>query len=241
MTYPGGKNGAGVFQTIINRIPVHHRYIEPFAGSAAVFRHKAPAASSLLIELDPGQAEKLAMLEAPACTVKNADGVLEILSLLPTMGPDDFVYMDPPYVHATRRDLSIYRHEWDDRQHRQLLDTLLPAMTDRGVRWMLSGYRSELYDDASSRHGWLTHDFTAMTRRGPATETLWMNYDPARSTIAETTYAGSTFRERERIKRKATRWVAKLNAMPPLERQAILTMLASAAAIDTDGGAVPRH
>ena len=30
MTYPGGKGGAGVLQTIINQQPPHEVYIEPF-------------------------------------------------------------------------------------------------------------------------------------------------------------------------------------------------------------------
>jgi hypothetical protein len=32
MTYPGGKGGAGVYQMIINQIPPHRVYIEPFLG-----------------------------------------------------------------------------------------------------------------------------------------------------------------------------------------------------------------
>jgi hypothetical protein len=30
MPYPGGKGGDGVFQTIINRMPPHRVYAEPF-------------------------------------------------------------------------------------------------------------------------------------------------------------------------------------------------------------------
>lgn len=33
-TYPGGKSGAGVYQTIINQMPPHQLYVEPFAGGA---------------------------------------------------------------------------------------------------------------------------------------------------------------------------------------------------------------
>ena len=34
MTYPGGKNGAGIYQRIINHMPPHETYIEAFLGSA---------------------------------------------------------------------------------------------------------------------------------------------------------------------------------------------------------------
>ena len=40
MTYPGGKNGAGVYQAIICQIPPHQVYVEPFLGSGAVMRLK---------------------------------------------------------------------------------------------------------------------------------------------------------------------------------------------------------
>jgi DNA adenine methylase len=223
--YAGGKNGAGVFQTIINRIPAHRVYVEPFAGSAAIFRKKAPAASSVLMELDPEQAAKLAMLASPSTIVRHGDGVLELASMLPTIGPGWFVYLDPPYVHAARRDLALYRHEWSDEQHQHLVQSLLPAMSDRGCRWMLSGYRNAMYDEACRRHGWHTHDFQAMTRRGPATETLWMNYDPAAAAIAEATYAGSDFRERERIKRKVGRWAGRFRRLQRCEQLAILEAL----------------
>ncbi|MGJ8626091.1 MAG: hypothetical protein ACSHXB_03935 [Sulfitobacter sp.] len=40
MTYPGGKNGGGAYQRIINHMPPHRFYIEPFLGSGAVLRNK---------------------------------------------------------------------------------------------------------------------------------------------------------------------------------------------------------
>lgn len=224
-TYPGGKGAAGAAQQIINRIPKHDRYIEPFAGAATIFRKKRPAGSSILIELDRIQSSKLAMLAGRSCTVIQGDAVLELAKLLPTMSDRDFVYFDPPYVHAARKDLKLYRHEMTDEQHRHLVASLLPTLSAAGVRWMLSGYRNPIYDEASSLQTAWQHDFRAMTRRGPAIETIWMNYDPERSTIAESTFAGSDFRERQRIKRKAQRWAAKFHTLPKLEQQAILTML----------------
>ncbi len=109
-----------------------------------------------------------------------------------------------------------YAVEWTDQDHRDLLSLLLevPAAV------MLSGYPSALYDDALS--SWHTHQFQAPTRRGPATEKLWMNFDPATVLKHEYTYAGDNFRERERIKRKAGRWVSNLARLPEGERNFIL-------------------
>jgi site-specific DNA-adenine methylase len=243
MRYQGGKNGSGVFQTIINRIPVHSVYVEPFAGSAAIYRRKMPAASSILVERDQEQASKLAMLASPSTIVRNADALDVLAELIPTMDAGTFVYLDPPYVHESRRDLNLYRFEMTDEQHSHLVGSLLPAMSDRGARWMLSGYRNSIYADASSKHGWREHDFQAMTRRGVATETLWMNYEPGAAVIAETTFAGSDFRERERIKRKAARWAAKFEQLQAMEQEAILTVLQDRRKwlgdhIAGDGGAV---
>jgi len=54
MRYPGGKNAAGTFQWLINQMPPHSLYCEPFAGSAAIARLKRPAERTILIDLDPG-------------------------------------------------------------------------------------------------------------------------------------------------------------------------------------------
>lgn len=45
MTYPGGKGGSGVAQTLINLMPPHDVYVEAFLGSAVVLRAKLPARS----------------------------------------------------------------------------------------------------------------------------------------------------------------------------------------------------
>jgi DNA adenine methylase len=52
VTYPGGKNGAGVYQAIINRMPPHSVYIEPFLGGGALMRLKRPAALNIGLDRD---------------------------------------------------------------------------------------------------------------------------------------------------------------------------------------------
>ena len=43
MSYPGGKAAPGTFQKIINLMPPHEVYIEPFLGGGAILRKKLPA------------------------------------------------------------------------------------------------------------------------------------------------------------------------------------------------------
>jgi hypothetical protein len=52
MTYPGGKNGSGVYQKIINQMPPHRTYIEAFLGGGAILRAKRPAMVNIGIDLD---------------------------------------------------------------------------------------------------------------------------------------------------------------------------------------------
>lgn len=54
MTYPGGKNGSGIYQKLINLMPPHSVYIEAFLGGGALMRMKKPAALNIGIDLDAG-------------------------------------------------------------------------------------------------------------------------------------------------------------------------------------------
>lgn len=145
---------------------------------------------------------------------------LAFLKSYPFTGAE-LVYCDPPYVHSTRSRTDLYRYEMTDRQHRALLRLLsrLPCKV------MLSGYRSKLYAD--ELESWDVVTFQAMTRAGkPATEFLWFNF-PRPTALHDYRFLGADFRERERIKRKSQRWVARLHRMPTLERQALLAALSS--------------
>jgi hypothetical protein len=103
-----------------------------------------------------------------------------------------------------------------DAQHTALLDAVLglPCMVQ------ISGYFSELYANALKSRRMVR--FMAMTRGGLREECLWMNY-PQPQTLHDLSYLGQDYRERERIKRKAARWTARINALPALERCAVLS------------------
>lgn len=234
MRYTGGKGGAGVYQTIINQFPPHRVYIEPFVGGGNVFERKAPAASSVLADLDPRIVAhwRHECRARPDVEVLQASA-LELLASRKWVG-DELVYLVPPYLHSTRKDVALYRFEMSDADHARLLELAseVPAMV------AISGYRSGLYDDAASRFGWRRVDFQAMTRRGPATESLWLNY-PTPAALADYAHVGRDYRERERIKRKAARWVRRFEQLPQLERGAIADALQRAGALSTGQAVTP--
>lgn len=220
MSYPGGKSGAGVYQTIINQIPPHRVYVEPFAGGAAILRLKKPAIASIAVDIDPAAVENLQRIAPPGCSVRQGDAI-SFLKGYPWAG-DEFVYCDPPYLMETRSTRSrIYEYEFCTRDdHIHLLSILqsIPAAV------MISGYPNALYGDVLLGK-WRTIDFFSVTRGGKrARERLWMNYsDPL--VLHDYRYLGRSFRERERIKRRQARWKRRLETMDRLERAALISAI----------------
>ena len=221
MAYPGGKAGAGVYQAIINQLPPHDTYIEPFAGGAAIASMKRPARRTVLVDRASSVVARLAgdrFEVVKACGINYLEGH--------DFTGRDLVYCDPPYVQAARRSSKrLYRYEFSDRAHSRLLAVLeqLPCMV------ALSGYDNLIYRAALPH--WRCIRFPAMTRGGPAEECLWMNY-PAPVALHDYRYLGKDFRERERIKRKVGRWRDRLHRLPELERAAILSALLELASRD---------
>jgi len=216
MKYPGGKGGAGIHQTIINLMPPHRIYIEPFIGGGNIYERKKPALASIVIDADAVPVAHWQKNATASTTVIHGDAI-SFLRQYKFQG-DELVYCDPPYVMSTRSGRKIYTHEMTDQQHLELISLLLtiPAAV------MLSGYRNAIYDD--TLQAWHRSDFQAMTRGGVRTESIWMNFTPP-AVPAELTFLGDNYRERERIKRKKARWAEKLRKLPLAEQQAIMETL----------------
>ena len=228
MTYPGGKNGAGIYQRIINHMPPHETYIEAFLGSGAVMRNKRAAARNIGLDRS---LEALDLCREKAGRLGSEYHLLDgdALKLLPTLKtmmaesvfidqPDTLVYADPPYMMDTRKGGELYDFEMTDSDHERLLDILTGAR----CMVMISGYRSPLYDDRLNH--FTRVDYQANTRRGLVAESLWMNFRPP-AALHDYNHLGGDYRERERIKRKKARWAAKIARMDRLERLAIMDAL----------------
>ena len=94
---------------------------------------------------------------------------LELISRYDT--EDVFMYIDPPYLHGTRKNY-LYKYEMEDSGHEELLKKLVK----HPGKILLSGYENEMYNDHLS--GWKKVHKAARAEKGlPRTETLWMNYD----------------------------------------------------------------
>lgn len=219
MAYPGGKNGAGVYQKLINLIPPHNIYIETHLGGGAIMKHKRPAGKSIGIDADLSVINmwQQSAQERADLTVINGDAH-QFLKQYDFTG-NEFVYCDPPYLMETRKSGQLYLFEYDRQQHIELLQIIIALP----CRVMISGYWSQLYTD--HLQGWSVDSFEAQTRGGStATEYVWFNY-PEPVQLHDYSFLGGNFRERERIKRKKQRWVSRLNRMPMLERRSLLNAI----------------
>lgn len=227
MTYPGGKEGAGVWQRIVNLMPPHAVYVEMFAGGGAVLRHKEPAADTLAFDVD---AEALAKLTSDYAAL-NRSGSIRFLAedsldwlrkAGGVIGPGVLIYADPPYpLSARRTDRTNYARDLTDEEHVDMLERL----TLTAARVMVSGYRCPIYDAWLA--DWTRIDYQAMTRGGVMVdESLWLNFRPPQR-LHGYARVGTDYRERERIKRKRKRWLANFAELDDLEREAIFSDLSN--------------
>jgi DNA adenine methylase len=93
-------------------------------------------------------------------------------------GPDTCFYCDPPYLPETRATTGEYAHEMTIGEHLALLGVL---STIEG-KFLLSGYRSEMYDDQAKKCGWRRKDFSLPNNaaggasKRTMTECVWVNF-----------------------------------------------------------------
>lgn len=93
-------------------------------------------------------------------------------------GPDTFFYLDPPYMHDTRTAKKAYKFEMNYNDHAVLLGVLMGTTG----KFILSGYPSELYNNAATLDGWdrvdiqIDNKASSSSTKPTMTECLWKNY-----------------------------------------------------------------
>jgi DNA adenine methylase len=236
-SYNGGKSGSGTYQQIINQIPPHSIYVAPFAGHDGIFRNIRRAPLSILNDIDVDvanwwKAQKIkncVMVQdfmqgnlferptRPVVIIRNND-YSHILNKFGN-NPDAFIYCDPPYPMATRKDKRrIYKHDWKDtNKHLIFLSTVMVCR----AKIMVSSYPNDIYNEHLST--WNTRRFFSTIRGGRRVEEIiYMNYPPP-TILHDFRYLGRDYRERENIKNKVNRHTERLNRLPQHERTAILS------------------
>lgn len=88
------------------------------------------------------------------------------------------VYADPPYLHETRSGDDEFAHEMTAEQHEELL----AALARMKGKFLLSGYRSKLYDAFARKNKWRRHEFDLPNNAAGGRskqreiECVWANY-----------------------------------------------------------------
>ncbi len=107
--------------------------------------------------------------------ILNAQPAIKVIQNHDT--PSTLGYLDPPYLHETRKSTKAYgQYEMSDKDHEDLLDTICQC---RG-KIMISGYQSKMYD--VKLREWNRHSFdlpnnSAMGKKKERREEiLWKNF-----------------------------------------------------------------
>lgn len=215
--YPGSKNVNGTWQTLINWMPPHDIYYEPFAGGGKVLREKKPAKVTICNDLDREVYQAWLGYDMEGLVLYNKPASLLLSTRTPGMG--SLVYSDPPYPKGTRRSqYDLYNCEMTDQEHEEYLSLIVK----HECYHMISTYENPMY--SALLKDWNKHSFKSITRVGQATEVIYMNYDRPKQ-LHDYSQLGNGFVERQQIRRKIARKIKTLSQLPVLERMAILEAL----------------
>lgn len=229
--YPGNKSVLGLYQFIINRIPECSTLIEAFAGSAQITKKILSKAvtdkndcwrlgsgqlvRTVLNDCNSGVCESLRKLFPKPTVISNVTAG-ELFKTVVPGSTDTFIYCDPPYKLDTRGSTKkLYEFEMSDSDHIQFLTTVLELKCN----CMISHYECHLYNTMLST--WTKEKFKVSYHGKVKEECIYYNY-PKPSKLLCYDFVGSDCWDRQRVTRKINRLVSKLNALPELEKNAIL-------------------
>ena len=234
--YFGSKFGSGVYQKIINLMPIHDIYIEGFLGSGAILKIKKPAKINYGFEINSDIIPKFFPMAAGIHKndVKGSDVIVFNLDFIKwlqvsspffqmsaALGLKVLLYLDPPYLIKTRKNpIKVYKNELSESDHVALLSELLKL--DCYV--MISCYDNEIY--RLMLQSFHNISYNVKLRSGSCIEYLYYNFSD-NIPKNEYTFLGNNFRERAKNKSRIQRTVAKFLKMNPGERDFIFSEVAS--------------
>ncbi len=219
--YPGHKKRDGVYHKIINEIPSCDIYRELFAGSAAIASLlKIPEAQIHLNEKDVKVFQDL-RFAFPSNIVTN-DCAISVIKNLPSKPQrKEVVFLDPPYRHKTRpQNTLIYDCEMSDDDHEQLLMAVLEKSP--AYNFIIQHPEDEMYNDFLK--GWRKTPIKMRYHRKTQIEILYTNYEKP-TALQDYSCLGDNRHDRQRIKRKGDRLVAKMLELPAVERNYVINRL----------------
>jgi hypothetical protein len=214
--YAGGKGKT--YQHVINLLPPHTTYIETHLGGGAVLRHKSPAQNTIGIDIDPVVIDLWRKRFPGKAYLVEGDALTFLRSR--SFDPEDVIYCDPPYVPSTRRSKRVYRFDYEEADH----ENLLTALIELPCRVVISGYPSGLYDKYLKP--WNSKAFMAKAHDGVREERLWYNF-PSPPRLHDWRFLGDDFRQRQDIKRRLLRAKGKISGLPLQEQHMLFDWLAS--------------
>jgi DNA adenine methylase len=231
VSYYGGQNGSGHYQILINHIPKSDVYVEGFLGHSGVINNIHLSPGSMVFGFDRDQrvidywrhiyassSEKFSY----GCSYLFCHADYTAARVVAEMIRDKslFFHFDPPYRNTSAPKKYLYDIA-TDRDFESFLQFVLSMSGSHRV--MVSHWRDPLFDEHLCAIGKFKHiPFRTMSRRGPIDNGIYINYDAGGIELADKSYVGSDFTDRQRIKRKVERNVKKILAMPELERKILL-------------------
>ncbi len=216
--YPGNKNIQGIAQKIINEIPPCDIFRELFAGSAAVSALLTIPDQLIHINEKSETVFQDLRFKFPSNIVTNdcAISIIENLPASPTR--NEVIFLDPPYRLDTRpNSQNVYEHEMSDNDHLQLLSAVVDKQ--QNYKFIIVHPVDPVYSEALK--DWRQIFLKVRYRNKTSNEVLFMNFEKPHD-LQDFKFLGNNHHERQRIKRKGDRLLAKLSALPALERKYIL-------------------
>lgn len=215
--YFGGKGGSGTYQKIINLIPPHKTLVVPFLGHCGITRNIKPCNTWYLNDINSEVVDAWKKYSsnnkksfANSTNFYRKDWRTMFREYLDR--EDVVFYIDPPYLHETRKSNHKYPFELQKDDHIELLKTLKKF---NFAKIIISCYDNELYADYLK--DWNKISFSSRTRQGSAIETVYFNFEKP-DYLHDWSYMGENYRERTAYKRALKRMVDKFDRMTPLEQ-----------------------